>query len=272
MKPLIKWVGGKRGLVPDLVEVWEGGEFKRLIEPFAGAASLFFRAEPEKAVLVDTCEPLMNFYKVLRSDPGKLNASFVNLMKHMPPKSMKKQEKRYYVNREKFNSMNGAGSAAGRAALFLFLNRHCFQGLWRVNKQGKMNAAYGHYAKPHIPTKEEIADVSVSFKGAKLIRGDFEKGLTIAGKGDLVYCDPPYLDSFDGYTKEDFGLEEHKRLADGAHKAVKKGAVVIVSNRDHKDIHKLYPKSRWTRFKVEGVQRIAPHNKGKNPEIIMVSK
>lgn len=272
MKPLIKWVGGKRGLVAELAESWDEEEgYDRLIEPFAGAAAFFFKVEAQKAILGDTCVPLTDYMTAVRNQPAKFIRSFSALEAQMP-KGLKKQAQWYYELRDEFNE--GKAKGYRQQALFLMLNRLCFHGLWRVNKKGEMNAAFGHYAKPKIPTPEEIKEVSAQLKNATIYSGDFRDTFKKAKpkKGDLIYCDPPYLDSYDGYTQTEFTIEDHKELADLLWKASTRGAACITTNKDCREIHRLYPKKKWEHIELNIRQKIAPHNGGKKPEIALVAR
>ncbi len=158
------------------------------------------------------------------------------------------------------------------AALFLYLNKFGYHGIYRVNYKNRMNTPYGHYKNPKMPTKTELIKASVLLQRATITQGDYVAVLADARKGDLVFIDPPYLDTFTGYTTRLFDHSDHSILADMAACAARNGAVVIATNRAHPKIKNLYPSKLWTHQVIHGTQRVAAQNAGKHPEIIFRSR
>lgn len=273
-KPVIRWVGGKQHLVNDLEQVWRGFSYHRLIEPFAGAASFFVRVEPDDAVLVDTCEPLINFMRVVRNHAKEFARLLIARSKFYARANPEERDAWYYDTRERFNDLAPVNANnLERAVLFLLLNRTGFHGLWRVNNDGQMNTPCGHYVNPRFPTTREIYDYSLLLNRAKIRRGDFRKAFDAeVGKGDLIYCDPPYLGTFDAYSKRPFTHKDHVALAECLRNAVDAGADCITTNRDCDEIRALYPRDSWLHVHLGVRQRIAPNKRGKKPEVAIVSR
>lgn len=269
MKPLIRWVGGKRATATLIGDLWRRGKYKRLIEPFVGSAAVFFDIRPRQASLVDLCIPLTEFYMALRQFLPQVLSAWSLLLSTREPSDVN-----YYTVRRAFNETRSRNvkSAAMRAAQFLYLNRLGYHGLWRVNKSGHMNTPYGHYDAPHLPDRAEISESATFLNRARVYNADFATGFLGVQPTDFIYCDPPYFDAFDSYTSERFSLPKHKRLAERAEAARALGAMVVVSNRDCPAMRKLYPKSRWKRQRLGIVQRIAPQNGGKKPEMLFVGR
>ncbi len=266
MRSPIKWAGGKRALLPMLVEAWRSLEHRRLIEPFAGSAAFFFAVEPEAAVLGDTCVPLVNFYWALRGFPTELVEQFEVLCHEHPQPS----EEHYYRVRATYN-LQTLGTV-GEAATFLYLNRFAFHGLWRVNARGVMNVGYGHYARPPIPTALAMHEVSRVLQAASLRYGDWAETAALAGDGDFLYLDPPYLGCWGGYSAgPEFDLEIYRALAAACLAARGRGATVVVSSRDCPIVRAIFSESDWGYVPVGIVQRIAPQNGGRQPEMLMVA-
>lgn len=231
-KPIIKWVGGKAGLLPQLLPLLpDGVSERRYIEPFFGGGALFFELEPEEAYLSDVNTPLMHMYYCVKSDPkGMLRRLRRLLSAH--------SDKNYYLNRHAYN--HGNITVQQRAALFLYLNKRCFNGLYRENKKGEFNASVGSY-------KEVKADAVAIVAAAKALRfaevhnQSFEKTATEVQTGDFVYFDPPYDGAFTTYTREGFTKVAQKRLADMfAELSRQRDVKLMLSNANTPLIRKLY--------------------------------
>lgn len=269
MQPLLKWAGGKRGIAPVVAEAWKQGSYRRLIEPFAGSAAVFFEVNPKSAVLVELCTPLAEFYMTLRQFRKSMLKEWEYVLGRYP-----NCDANYYVVRREFNTLKLADetTAARRAAYFLYLNRTCYHGLWRVNADGKMNTPYGHYEKPMFPSEGDITGVAQRLEKSHIHCADFAAGFLGVRKSDFLFCDPPYYDSFDGYTRRRFTLTDHKRLSDHAQKALEVGATVIVASSDCPVMRRLYPAKVWERVKLGVVQKIAPQHGNKKPELLFVGR
>jgi DNA adenine methylase len=240
LQPLIKWAGGKRRLLREIMELVPD-KYSRYYEPFLGSAALFFSLDPVAATLSDTNDDLIQMYAQVRDHPG----SVISLLRRM-----QNSEDEYY----RIRTMRPR-SDAGRAARFIYLCTLSFNGLYRLNLNGEFNVPYGY--KTHIEPCDSIAleQVSERLKGKKLLAADFEKATRTATKGDLVYFDPPYTvahgnNGFIKYNAKIFSWADQKRLAKLAARLKKDGCRVLVSNADHSSIRELYPN-----FNVKQIER-----------------
>ena len=263
------WAGGKRRIAPAVAEVWKLGSYKRLIEPFAGSAAVFFEINPKQASLVELCAPLAEFYMALRQFRKLVVEAWDEVLA-----TYSNSDTNYYAVRRKFNSLKlvDEDSAAKRAAYFLYLNKTCYHGLWRVNAAGQMNTPYGHYVTPTFPVAGDIIRAAQRLDKARVYNADFAAGFMGVRETDFLFCDPPYFDSYDGYTRQKFSLDHQRRLADHAKAALDAGAMVIVASRDCPVMRRLYPLKFWDRVKLGVLQRIAPQNGNKKPEILFVGR
>lgn len=229
--PPIRWAGGKRWLVgryPDLFVPKSG----RLIEPFAGSAAVFFSTMPRRALLSDMNEELIDVYRAIKFDH---QAVIQALRAHSD-----KHDKDYYYQIRSKKETDRIKSAAR----MLYLNRTCFNALYRVNRKGKFNVPIGSKNNA-FRSDDDFSGVARLLNRVKLIHGDFEKAVNLAEPGDLVYVDPPYtvrhnLNGFIKYNERIFTFEDQIRLRRVLDVAVSVGADVIVSNADHESIRDLY--------------------------------
>lgn len=260
--PFLKWAGGKRRLVPFIASAiglaqeptkqapfnsalassltgdFSGRQWKRLIEPFAGSAAVSLALADffDEIWLNDVNEDLMNLYVVLRESPE----SYIQEV-HTLFSADTNNAETYYRLRDEFNRTT---SRRRRAALFLYLNRHGYNGLCRYNNDGEFNVPFGRYKRPYFPYAELMAAVDVLEK-SRLTCLDFEEVMQQAGLGDVVYCDPPYVPlsataSFTDYAAGGFGPQDQERLASAAEEACRRGAVVAISNHDTEWTRALY--------------------------------
>lgn len=231
-RPPVKWAGGKSQLLEQFKELFPA-KYSLYLEPFVGGGAVFFYLKPEKAVLIDSNEELINFYLVVRDC---LDALLVDLKKH------ENQAEYYY----KIRALDPATlSPVERASRFLYLNKTGYNGLWRVNRQGKHNVPFGRYKNPRIVDEPNLRAVNRALKQAEIICGDFSLVLEYVRPQSFVYLDPPYhpvsvTASFTSYTAESFGEEEQKRLASVFRELDKRGCLVMLSNSDTSFIHGLY--------------------------------
>lgn len=242
--PIVKWVGGKTKLLPELKkrlpEKWN-----RYFEPFVGGGALFFALEPADAVLGDMNKDLIETYRQVARDVDAvidcLRGWHENHFLHPGKEWM---SERYYEARQRWNDGMWADGPP-RAAAFLYLNKTCFNGLWRVNKGGRMNVPVGDYAKPNILNEAALRAAAPVLRRADIQHGDFDETAVQAKLGDLVYFDPPYdpvskTADFTSYTEGDFGKAEQEMLAVRAKSLVSSGVYVMLSNHDTPFIRSLY--------------------------------
>ena len=233
VKPFLKWAGGKTQLLPELRK-HVPDQFNRYIEPMVGAGAMFFDLQPKHAILSDSNEELVNAYIVVRDQVDDL----IDILKH-------------FVNEEKFyyqiRSQNPADlSPVQRAARLIYLNKTCFNGLYRVNKQGQFNVPFGHRKKTTICDEGNLYAASKALVGVKVFSGDYLKILRkYAQPSDFIFLDPPYhpvssYADFKRYTKEFFYEEDHISLRDEVDRLVQIGCYVLLTNSTTEFVRKLY--------------------------------
>lgn len=237
-RPFVKWAGGKTALVGAIAERFPPrNALRRYVEPFVGAGALLFyvrRSFGELDCLVgDSNEELINAYRVVRDSADAL---VTKLETH---RSLHRAEHYYAVR------ASTPRDAIERAARFIYLNRTCYNGLYRVNRRGRFNVPMGRYDNPRIVDREKLLAVSTALRGVEIRSEDYAAIADGAGEGDLVYFDPPYqplseTSSFTGYTPGGFGEAEQERLARLFERLVRRGASVILSNSDCPLVRDLY--------------------------------
>lgn len=271
LEPVTKWVGGKRQLLPELIDKVPQ-RYNRYFEPFIGGGALFFRLSPQTAVINDKNSELINIYRSIKNYPEKL---IELLEKHQIGNS-----KEYYLD---IRSMDRDGrlklmSDVERAARVLYMLRVDFNGMYRVNKKGQFNVPYGKYKNPKIVNKKNIEAVSQYFNenDIKILNDDFAVAVSEARKEDFVYFDPPYVplsttSSFTSYTKDGFEKEDQIRLADKFFELASKGVKVMESNSDTKITRELYKDANIYKIKANRVINSKASNRGKINELIITS-
>lgn len=227
-RPFLKWAGGKYSLLPELDRLIPAG--KRLIEPFVGGGSVFLNSDKhERFLLADINADLINLYQMLAVVPDSVIAEAMKAFRHL------NDVENYTVIREAFNAQKL--NATERAAAFLYLNRHCFNGLMRYNLDGFFNVGWGKYKAPYFPEKELMAFRKKS-SACVFMNAGFERTLRLAGDGDVVYCDPPYepmpgTAGFTSYASGGFSWDSQVALAESCVAAHQRGAKVFISNLPH---------------------------------------
>ena len=250
-QPFLKWAGGKRQLLPTLKQ-FQPRKYTQYYEPFVGAGAVLFSLQPQKCVINDTNTELINCYRVIKENPEELLAL---CQQHQEQNS----KEYYYKLREQDRSNDFKNLAAvERAARIIYLNKTCFNGLFRVNSSGQFNVPYGNYSNPIIADPDVIRAVSAYLNQSKveILEGDFEQAVARAKKGAFIYFDPPYhplseTSSFTGYSRDGFGEEEQKRLKKVCDELADKGCQVLVSNSATSFIRDLYDDLR---YKIEAVK------------------
>jgi len=255
VQPFLKWAGGKRELAP-IIRRYVPRKFKLYFEPFVGAGAVLFDLQPSSALVNDVNGELINCYNVIKNAPRKLIA---DLQTHL-------KTKRYFYKLRSLDREEGFGrlSKVKRASRIIYLNKTCYNGLFRVNSQGHFNVPYGNYANPLIVDEVVIGAVSRYLNGAdvEISNDDFENALSGARRGDFVYLDPPYdplsdTSSFTGYNLNSFGREEQTRLKDVCDDLTRRGCKVLLSNSATPFIRGLYAdKRRYTVVEVDASRKI----------------
>jgi DNA adenine methylase len=248
--PVVKWVGGKRQIIDEII-TYVPDSFSTYYEPFLGGGAVLFELQPNKAVVNDVNEELMNIYEVIKDNVDEL---IEGLKRHKI-----KNDKAYFYeireldrNREQYNLL----TPVERASRIIYLNKTCYNGLFRVNKSGEFNAPFGNYKNPNIVNETTLRAVSAYFNKAKIrfTCQDFEDALKWSRKGAFVYLDPPYdpvseTASFTGYDKGGFDRNEQIRLKKTCDKLNKKGIKFLLSNSATDFIMDLYQD-----YKIEVIQ------------------
>lgn len=265
-QPLLKWAGGKFVFVQDIARhvppLLNGA---RYYEPFAGAASLFLALRPRRARLSDLNAHLVETYRAIRSNPAEVAKQLKSLAR-LHCKTF------YYDVRDSFNRSR---SPLRQAARFIYLNKAGFNGVYRVNKQGKFNVPHGKRRKIRIPSPEKLAEVSKVLKRAQLRTSNYAEAVADAKKGDFVYLDPPYpplngSSFFTHYTKERFTSADQAEVAKVANNLVRRGVRVLVTNADTRAVRSLY--AGWHIQKVSRPRWIrSGHIKHQVNELIITS-
>lgn len=229
-QPFLKWTGGKRWLAPSNVvpQPQPNGSY---FEPFLGSGAMFFAAQPAKAVLSDANGHLIELYEVVRDEPLALARKLAVHQDHHSA------EYYYGVRRTVPNAK------VARAARTLYLNRTCWNGLYRVNRKGEFNVPIG--TKTRVLMDDDFEALSSMLKTADLRSCDFADAIAEAGAGDVVYADPPYtvrhnVNGFLKYNEQIFSWDDQIRLRNEAIRAAERGATIVISNADHESIHDLY--------------------------------
>jgi DNA adenine methylase len=236
--PFLKWVGGKGKLRHALSALMPSGvELMRHVEPFLGGGALFFARGPERALLCDVNSDLIATYEVVRDELPELLAQLSRLARGH-------DEERYYSVRERYNARSPK-SRAERAAQFIYLNKTCFNGLFRVNRKGEFNVPVGRYTNPNIADAEALRAASARLRHAELRCTSFESLLSEARPGDFIYMDPPYeplsrTANFTSYAQDGFSQTDQTRLRDVFRELDRRGAKLMLSNSDVPLIRDLY--------------------------------
>lgn len=235
-RPIFKWVGGKFSELPTVLEHLPHG--KRLIEPFVGGGSVFTNAGFRHNLLNDINGDLINFYQTLQREGHSLVTLSYSFFQNY------NNADAYLEVREAFN--RGKYDQLHHAAAFLYLNRHCFNGVTRYNQNGEFNVGYGKYKAPYFPHAEMEAFLADDvLKNTSFVSGDFAGVIEAAGEGDVIFCDPPYeplpdTEGFTSYSGNSFRFDEQKRLVSLLVEAHQRGAKVVITNSGAPNIRELY--------------------------------
>ena len=247
-RPFLKWAGGKAQLLKELYK-YIPKEFETYYEPFVGAGALFFSLSPDKAVINDVNGDLINTYRVLS----------MNLKGVIELLQEYEYDQKFYYDIRSKNPLELSSIEA--AARFIYLNRTCFNGVYRVNAKNEFNVPFGQYKNPIICDTQLLTLASKTLKNATLLSTDFEKCVEDAATGDFVYFDPPYVDSFTGDSKNGFNDDEHVRLAKVFDRLTEDGVKCLLSNSDTPFTRELY--NDYTIISVRARRSINSNGKGR---------
>lgn len=234
IRPFLKWAGSKYRVLSHIREMLPAGE--RLIEPFAGSGAVFLNTAFERYLLADANADLINLYQILQQQGEAFIAECARLFQ---PRT--NQEAYYYRRRDEFNT---SADPVRKASLFIYLNRHGYNGLCRYNAAGTFNVPFGRYKRPYFPATEMLAFYHKA-RHAEFVHLDFDAVMQAAQPGDVVYCDPPYVPlsssaNFTSYSAGGFDMPQQQRLADLAEQARRRGIPVLISNHNTHFTRKAY--------------------------------
>lgn len=262
-KPFLKWAGGKQKLVPNIIQ--KLGTGKRLVEPFVGSGAVFMGTDFDSYLLCDTNNDLIDLFNNLKHDANKVILETINLFDEK-----NKTEEMFYKLRDEFNAID-SGSIR-KSALFIYLNKHAFNGLCRYNAKGKFNVPFGRY-KNTIPPVKEMELFAKKAQLAEFKCCDFNETFNMLEKDDVVYCDPPYVPlsitaSFTSYHVNVFGDKEQKELAKCAELASERGFKVVISNHLTDYTKDIYSKAKIEELDVMRYISSKSASRGKVKELL----
>ncbi|WP_426461024.1 DNA adenine methylase [Mycoplasma hafezii] len=258
MTPFIKWVGGKRQLI-NQISTRLPKKYNRYIEPFVGGGAVFFKLAHSNSVINDINPVLINSYKQIRDNVYPL----IELLEKLD--SIYCDKEFYNKIRDKFNDkIKSAEYDLELAALFIYINKKCYNGLFRVNSKGLFNVPFNNKSSGASFDAQNLMEISEFLKDTTIFNGDFQKIFKLAEKDDFIFIDSPYVPlnatTFDSYTKDGFDYESHKRLAKEFKKLDKRGCYLMLTNHDTPLIRELYQE-----YKIEPIQvRRAVNSDGSN--------
>lgn len=251
VKPFVKWAGGKSSLIPQLTKYYpfelKDGTIERYIEPFVGGGAVLIdilqKYEVKEAYAFDINKDLINCYNVIKTDVENLIQELDKKEKEFLILNNDDRQQYFYDIRAEYNSYTlNKDINVKRASEFIFLNRTCFNGLYRVNKEGKFNVPCGKYKNPTICDSNNLRNLSKLIKNVTFEYGDYKKSESFVNENTFVYFDPPYrplsiTSGFTSYTKEDFNDDNQKELANYFYKLDLKNAKLMLSNSNPKNVN-----------------------------------
>ncbi|WP_162231785.1 DNA adenine methylase [Leucobacter celer] len=263
-KPFLSWAGSKRRLLPQILpHIPE--EFGRYIEPFLGGGSLFLELAPLDALLNDACEPLIDTWRAVQRNATGVHREAVR-------RPLSKDD--YYVARAE-----RGGGYLQRAGRFVYLNKGAFNGLYRVNLRGEFNVPWGAPKSDFICDRANLVAVQelLNPERVQITSGDFEAAVDLAGPNDFVFVDPPYVTShnnngFVEYNEKIFSWDDQVRLAQAAHRAVERGATVMVTNANHEKIITLYEGFEQVVLERASTLAASSAKRGRTTEILLIGR
>lgn len=245
MVPFLKWPGGKRWFIAGYATLLPTG-FDRYVEPFLGGGSVYFHLEPARAILSDTNEELIGTYAAIRDHWPRVESTLRRYHR-------RHSAEHYYRLRD-----SNPRGLVRRAARMIYLNRTCFNGIYRVNREGRFNVPKGTKSSVVLAT-DDFGAAARLLAAADLMTSDFEAVVDGTGGGDFVFADPPYTvrhnnNGFVKYNEKLFSWEDQKRLAEALGRARDRGAMILATNADHVDVRRLY---RGLGFSLRSVERFS---------------
>ena len=264
VRPFLKWAGGKFRLIDRIAATLPDGN--RLIEPFLGSGAVFLNTNFDRYLLADINPDLIDLYQTLQQEGD----GFIDYCRQFFVPELNRQN-RYYELREEFNEIS---PGIRKAALFLYFNRHGYNGLCRYNLSGGFNVPFGKYKKPYFPAAEMQA-FALKAKRATFVCEDFEAVMKRARRGHVVYCDPPYVPIsptayFTSYAKHGFSLHDQERLAYQAKRLAKRKVTVVISNHENEVTRAMYRDAKLVSFPVRRFISCNGKQRGNADELLAI--
>ncbi len=267
LRPFLKWAGGKQRLLPQYEPYFPPpAAIQHYYEPFIGSAAVFFHLQPRPATLADRNPNLIDAYCAIQQD---VEAVIRALQPH-------RNESAYFY---RVRAQDPAHlSPAERAARLIFLNKTCYNGLYRENSQGQFNVPFGRYKNPKICDAPRLRAAAAALQGVKLLVADFAQVVATAVASDFIYFDPPYAplsatSSFTHYDGQGFDEADQRRLATTIHQLTDRGCAVMLSNSSAPLIEELYPLSRYRHIPIHARRNInsKAHRRGPVKELLIIN-
>lgn len=288
VKPFLKWAGGKGQLLKEIEKFYPFGDsnFTKYAEPLVGGGAVLFdvlsKYDLEDVYISDTNAELINAYRAIRDDVEELISVLKEMQKIFIPLDGEQRKEYYYQRRERFNQLKQEKVFdTEQATLMIFLNRTCFNGLYRVNKKGQFNVPMGAYKNPLICDEKNLRAISKKLERVTIVCGDYTKSAEFIDENTFVYFDPPYrplnsTSGFTAYTEDSFCDEDQIKLAKFVDDMDKKGAKIVVSNSDPKNadendnfFDKLYSAHTISRVNASRMINSNSKNRGKIKELLI---
>ncbi len=271
-KPFLKWVGGKQQLIAQFEPLFPA-EFHRYIEPFVGGGAIFFHLQnharlPQQTFLFDHNLDLVNAYRVVRDQVDDL-ITLLTLHRQ-------NHNKKYYYHVRSLDRRGVPLSSVEQAARMIYLNKTCYNGLYRVNNQGQFNVPIGSYRRPRIFHEDALRTASAALQHTCLEKRDFRDMVSLARPGDFFYFDPPYdpvshTASFTGYTSDHFGRDDQGALAETFAQLSDRGCLCMLSNSHTQFILDLYRDFRIEIVRAKRVVNSDANGRGPIPEVVVMN-
>lgn len=263
IKPFLKWAGNKYRIIEQVQSLLPQGN--RLVEPFVGSGAVFLNTAYQNYLLTDSNQDLIDLYNLLKQDGN----GFIKYCQRLFTPENNSAEA-YYRLRDEFNQTR---KQRRKAALFLFLNRHGYNGLCRYNAKGGFNVPFGRYKKPYFP-KKEMLQFHLKAQNAEFRQNDFTQTISCSRLGDVIYCDPPYVPlsnsaNFTSYSAGGFGQEQQSLLAALAEQSIQRSIPVLISNHNTRFTRKAYTAAREIKkFNVRRQISCNSHQRGNASELL----
>lgn len=264
--PILKWAGGKGQLLSQMARYFPN-DYGKYFEPFLGGGAVFFHLLPKEALLSDSNPDLIQVYEAVRDDPDGLMAA---LRSHR----MRPVTEQYFYRVRKQDPRQL--SRLERAARMVFLNKTCFNGLYRVNSKGEFNVPFGRYRNPALYVEANIRAASSALKGVELLAVDFREACKLPRRGDFVYIDPPYQPlsktaAFTDYTREGFGEQDQRDLAEAFRRLDRRGCKVMLSNSATPMLRDLYREFESVTLKAKRAINCKGTDRGAIDELLVMN-